>query len=73
MNRGSDHQTVFFDDISRLTFERLLGEACTTRNIEVHAYCLMGNHFHLLVHCPEEGPSPADDAAGHVVVHQDRE
>ena len=58
MNRGSDHQTVFFDDISRLTFERLLGEACTTRNIEVHAYCLMGNHFHLLVHCPDAGLSP---------------
>ena len=57
MNRGSDHQTVYLDDAGRLVFERLLGEACIEHDIEIHAYCLMGNHFHLLVHCPQAGLS----------------
>jgi REP element-mobilizing transposase RayT len=48
MNRGVDFGTVFFDDVGRLTFERLLGEAHDEHGLEIHAYCLMGNHFHLL-------------------------
>ncbi len=38
-------------------FEHLLGEACARSTVEVHAYCLMPNHVHLLLHCPSGGLS----------------
>jgi REP element-mobilizing transposase RayT len=59
MNRGVDFGTVFFDDVGRLTFERLLGEAHHEHGLEIHAYCLMGNHFHLLGRDPAGAISPA--------------
>ena len=52
MNRGVDHQQIFFADSDRIDFGRLLGVGCERFGIEVHAYCLMTNHFHLLLHCP---------------------
>lgn len=52
MNRGAARQNVFFADADRIEFERLLGVGNVRFGVEVHAYCLMGNHFHLLVHCP---------------------
>jgi REP element-mobilizing transposase RayT len=57
MNRGVDRQDVFHDDVDRIVFERLLGETSQAHDIEIHAYCLMGNHFHLLLHCPNAGLS----------------
>lgn len=38
-------------------FERLLALGIDESDVELHAYCLMPNHFHLLVHCPEGGLS----------------
>ncbi|NND75914.1 MAG: hypothetical protein HKN44_12990 [Ilumatobacter sp.] len=52
MNRGVDRQRVFFDDSDRVDFLRLLGVAHERHGIETHGYCLMGNHFHLLLRCP---------------------
>jgi putative transposase len=54
MNRGADRQDIFTDDGDRLYFEALLGDTTNRFGIEIHAYCLMGNHFHLLVFCPTE-------------------
>ncbi|MBV1894455.1 MAG: transposase [Ilumatobacteraceae bacterium] len=51
-NRGADRQDIFTADPDRLYFEALLGDITERFSIEIHAYCLMGNHFHLLVHCP---------------------
>ena len=52
MNRGVDRQTIFFTDHDRLDFEALLAQACEQHGIELLAFCLMGNHFHLLVRAP---------------------
>ena len=49
MNRGVDHATVFFDDEDRVEFGTLLGDIHDRFGIEVLAYCLMGNHYHLVV------------------------
>ncbi len=49
MNRGARHQAVFRDDHDRRAFLALLGDAADRFGLETHAYCLMGNHFHLLV------------------------
>ncbi|WP_420453319.1 transposase [Ilumatobacter sp.] len=57
MNRGVDRSTIFHGDADRVEFGRLLGIASDRFTIEVHAYCLMDNHFHLLVRCPESGLS----------------
>lgn len=40
---------IFVDDLDRLEFGRLLGETARRFSVEIHAYCLMGNHFHLLL------------------------
>jgi len=34
-----------------------VGEACKKAEWEVHAYCLMGNHFHLVVETPKRTPT----------------
>lgn len=52
MNRGVNRQQIFFGEADRLEFERLLASGHDRFGVEVHAYCLMTNHFHLLVHCP---------------------
>lgn len=57
MNRGLDHQRVFFTRRDGEMFESLLATAHDRTDVEVHAYCLMPNHFHLLLHCPDAGLS----------------
>lgn len=52
VNRGVDRQRIFFDDRDRVRFGQLLGEAHQRFAISVLSYCLMDNHFHLMVHCP---------------------
>ena len=49
MNRGVDRRPVFFTDTDRLEFGRLLGALHDDFAVETLAYCLMGNHYHLLV------------------------
>jgi REP element-mobilizing transposase RayT len=57
MNRGADRERIFFTINDGLAFERLLAEGTERVAVEVHAYCLMPNHFHLLLHCPDGGLS----------------
>jgi REP element-mobilizing transposase RayT len=68
MNRGVARQPIFFSDRDRVEFERLLGIARARTGVEVHAYCLMGNHFHLLLHCPAGGLSDYMHQLGSVYV-----
>ena len=51
-NRGARKRFVFLDDHDRRRFLYLLGQAVDRTGARVHAYCLMGNHFHLLVESP---------------------
>lgn len=50
MNRGVDRQDIFSADRDHLLFEGLLGEANCRFDVAVHAYVLMSNHFHLVLH-----------------------
>jgi REP element-mobilizing transposase RayT len=52
MSRGDRREAIFNDDADRKRFVETLGEACTKTDWQVHAYCLMGNHFHLVVETP---------------------
>lgn len=49
LNRGVDRSSVFFEDRDRIDFLAVLAEASVQSGAEVHAYCLMTNHYHLLV------------------------
>ncbi len=53
VNRGASRRDIFFGDRDRYEFERLLGVAHDRFDVRVHAYCLMTNHFHLLLECPD--------------------
>ena len=53
MNRGDRREPIFQDDKDRRLFLETLGEACAKADWQVHAYCLMGNHFHLVLETPQ--------------------
>ncbi len=53
MARGNHGQEIFQDDRDRRCFLETLGEACEKTGWRIHAYVLMGNHYHLLVETPE--------------------
>src|SRR6266403_61423 len=53
MNRGDQREDIFADDDDRRRFRSTLEEACTKTEWQVHAYCLMRNHFHLVVETPQ--------------------
>jgi REP element-mobilizing transposase RayT len=57
MNRGTNHQRVFFNTADGRRFLALLEDGTQQFGIEIHAFCLMPNHFHLLVRCPDGGLS----------------
>lgn len=65
-NRGAGRNDIFESDHDRVEFERLLGIGHDRFGVEVHAYCLMGNHYHLLVRCPDGGLSEAMHQLGSV-------
>ena len=53
MNRGDQREDIFRDDQDRQKFLSTLGEACAKTEWQVHAYCLMRNHFHLVLETPQ--------------------
>ena len=53
MNRGNRQAAIFRGDGDRRCFLEALGEVCERTGWRVHAYVLMGNHYHLLVETPE--------------------
>ncbi len=52
MNRGDRREPIFKDDEDRKRFLATLGECCGKTDWQVHAWCLMLNHFHLVVETP---------------------
>ena len=47
--RGNARQDIFVDDRDRLLFIDLIGEMAVRFEIDVYAWVLMGNHYHLLL------------------------
>lgn len=40
---------MFRDDHDRRVFVDLLGEMVSDNDVEIHGYCLVGNHYHLII------------------------
>lgn len=53
VNRGNRRERIFLDDVDRRRFLGLVAELPERFRIEVHAFVLMDNHYHLLVRMNE--------------------
>jgi REP element-mobilizing transposase RayT len=52
MSRANGKGNIFETDVDRQDFLKTLAETCDKTGFQVHAYCLMRNHFHLVVETP---------------------
>ena len=53
MARGNRRGPIFLDDDDRRFFLKTLAQACGRTGWRVHAWVLMGNHYHLFLETPE--------------------
>lgn len=55
INRGNDRREVFLKDGDYRAFLKAMGHACIEIPMPVLAYCLMPNHFHMVLLPKEDG------------------
>lgn len=55
INRANARHTIFLEQEDYLLFEQLLEEAKELVDIRIYAYCIMPNHWHLLLSPKENG------------------
>ena len=53
MNRGAARQAVFANSAEKELFLQVLADGHARWGVEILAYCLMGNHYHLCLRTPE--------------------
>ena len=59
MARGNERRAIYRDVTDRQLFIKTLSEAIETFDLRLHAYCLMANHYHLLLGTPRGNLSRA--------------
>ena len=52
-SRGNERKAIYLEDSDFEIFLNLLNTVCSRYNWVIHAYCLMDNHYHLLVETPD--------------------
>lgn len=52
-SRGDRREPIYSDDDDRSTWLGVLSQVCGRFNWVVQAYCLMGNHYHLMLQTPD--------------------
>jgi REP element-mobilizing transposase RayT len=57
--RGNDRRVIFADDIDCSRFLEVLASVVARYRVRCHAYCLMGNHYHVLLQTPDPNLSAA--------------
>ncbi|CAH1386797.1 transposase [Candidatus Nitrotoga sp. M5] len=50
---GDRREDTYESDDDRNIFLKILGEVCLFYNWVCHSYCLMSNHYHLLIETPD--------------------
>jgi putative transposase len=55
INRANARRTLFEDDGDYAAFERVLAQACDRVSMRLLAYCVMPNHWHLVVWPRQDG------------------
>ena len=51
--RGNAREDIFWDEGDRETFLEVYAQVSRRVNWTCHAYCLMSNHYHLVIETPE--------------------
>jgi putative transposase len=57
LNRGVEKRAIFLEDLDYFYFLSLLDELRELYRFQLHAYCLMNNHYHLLIETTDENLS----------------
>ena len=52
-SRGNARQEIFLSDDDRTSFLNLLGREVKQQRWNCYAYCLMSNHYHIVIETPE--------------------
>jgi putative transposase len=52
-SRGNKKENIFLSDADRVLFLTILSEVCNRCRWVCYSYCLMSNHYHLLIETPE--------------------
>jgi putative transposase len=52
-SRGDGREAIYLSDEDRLAWLEIFAAVCSRFNWVCHAYCLMGNHYHLIVETPD--------------------
>lgn len=58
-SRGLERRAIYGDEKDSKHFKELLEEMVERYGIKIHAYVLMGNHYHLLIQTPHANTSKA--------------
>src|SRR6185437_4393319 len=48
-SRGDGSESIYLDDSDRTIFLTILAQVCERYDWSCHSYCLMTNHYHLLM------------------------
>jgi REP element-mobilizing transposase RayT len=59
MNRGRRKDPIYFSDSDYELFMEVMGEAVKLFGIEIHAFALIPNHYHILIRTPQGNISRA--------------
>ncbi|MEL0630498.1 transposase [Psychromonas aquatilis] len=52
-SRRNERKPIYLEKSDFETFQGLLGEVCKCYHWIIHSFCLMINHYHLLVETPD--------------------
>jgi REP element-mobilizing transposase RayT len=52
-SRGNGQEAIYLEDTDRVAFLTVVERVCGRFNWAIHGYCLMDNHYHLLIETPE--------------------
>lgn len=63
-SRGNEKKPIYADSKDRKKFLECLKQACIKFRIIIHVYCLMKNHYHLIVQTPQANLSKAMQFVG---------
>ena len=53
ISRGNEGRDIFKDEADRVKFLDYLKDQVIRYHIKIHAYCLMNNHYHLIIETPQ--------------------